>query len=531
MKRVLAIVVVLSLMFGVYISVQTFFRITSRNISQVYIKDLETGVKQRYKLDAPAAENLTADLIGPPVHALPDAKFHSFELSVRNIWGYKKAYTVYFGDERKVFIRDVKTSALQAVEKPVFFHSHEGFDSLYPYRNPPEVEWSLSSKHINMEAESKTWSFRKLDGSWYSAASGSTGTNEAYKINTPDTVLSFNSDYAPGTVHLELRDEENQVLLEQGIQGSSIPVMNKDGFYHYLIKMDWSQPEAPYKGTFTYRFDLAVDLPASFEISKSPVKQGEVVKVFAYNVNENEVPVLNQTLFKQFRFYKNGAVYVGYLPTGYATPPGRYEIEYGIKGGQMFKEAVTIEARDFHIQHLVIDKAIEASTRNKAAYEEYDKFFKPVRLSSNEELYYSEPFVVPAAGRLSTEFGETRHVNGSPTSYRHSGLDIAAPTGTPVYAANRGKVVLSMFLTLTGNTVIIDHGHGLFSVYFHMNELFSEQGSIAERGQKIGTVGTTGFSTGPHLHFTMSYYERNVEPGYFLVGEPITRSNYRERLK
>jgi murein DD-endopeptidase MepM/ murein hydrolase activator NlpD len=61
-----------------------------------------------------------------------------------------------------------------------------------------------------------------------------------------------------------------------------------------------------------------------------------------------------------------------------------------------------------------------------------------------------------------------------------------------------------MFLTLTGNTVVIDHGQGLFSVYFHMHTLDVEQNSIVERGQQIGTVGSTGFSTGPHLHFTMS---------------------------
>ena len=135
---------------------------------------------------------------------------------------------------------------------------------------------------------------------------------------------------------------------------------------------------------------------------------------------------------------------------------------------------------------------------------------------------------MPVSGRLTTEFGETRYVNDFPTSYRHLGLDIAADEGGEVKAANRGKVVLARSLTLTGNTVMIDHGEGLFSVYHHMRDLSVKTGEIVGRGQKIGAVGTTGFSTGPHLHFMISYYSTNLEPGYFLVGQPITYENYQE---
>jgi murein DD-endopeptidase MepM/ murein hydrolase activator NlpD len=85
-------------------------------------------------------------------------------------------------------------------------------------------------------------------------------------------------------------------------------------------------------------------------------------------------------------------------------------------------------------------------------------------------------------------------------------------------------------LKLTGNTVIIDHGEGLFSVYHHMRSLSAKAGEVVERGQKIGEVGSTGFSTGPHLHFMMSYYLMNLEPGYFLVGQPITYENYQELI-
>jgi murein DD-endopeptidase MepM/ murein hydrolase activator NlpD len=135
---------------------------------------------------------------------------------------------------------------------------------------------------------------------------------------------------------------------------------------------------------------------------------------------------------------------------------------------------------------------------------------------------------LPVGGRLTTEFGETRYVNDFPTSYRHLGLDIAAPEGTEVKASNRGKVVLARSLILTGNTVMIDHGEGLFSVYHHLLKLSVKAGAVVERGQKIGEVGSTGFSTGPHLHFMISYFTTNLEPGYVLFGQPVTYENYEE---
>ena len=139
--------------------------------------------------------------------------------------------------------------------------------------------------------------------------------------------------------------------------------------------------------------------------------------------------------------------------------------------------------------------------------------------------------MLPTKGRLTTEFGESRTVNGAPTTYRHNGIDIGAPRGTEVIATNSGKVVLAYELILTGNTVIIDHGEGIFSAYDHMDTLLVAEGDFVEQSQMIGTVGTTGFSTGPHLHFMISYFDINLEPGYFLYGEPSTKENYTEIMK
>jgi len=102
-------------------------------------------------------------------------------------------------------------------------------------------------------------------------------------------------------------------------------------------------------------------------------------------------------------------------------------------------------------------------------------------------------------------------INNKVSGY-HSGIDFGVPIGTPVKAANSGRVILSMTLTSTGNTIIIDHGYNLFSSYAHLDSLGVDVGDIVESGQLIGRSGNTGFTTGPHLHFTMSIGNTFINP-------------------
>ena len=531
MKKLFALLIILALTGAGYLLSQEILDMKPGRIAGIEITDLENNKANTYGRDSFDAVKLAKDLNGPTVQSLPEIPLHTFRLTLKHILGFKKSYTIYFDEQQSVYVRDKSTGRLSVMDKPAFFNSHAGFDSLYPYGKQPAVIWNSSFGEVGIQSESRSWSFKKRDGSWYTTSQESEGSGGVNSVDSQDDSITFTSDNPPDTASVEVSDNTGLTVLKQVIKDNFIPVMNRDGSYDYKVTMDWSKSENPYKGAFTYQFGISVDLPAAFEFSKISIEQGEVVKVTVHNVNDGQTPELKQKLFSKFTFYRSGGEYVGYLPTGYAVKPGEYQVEYGLTGSSFTRGLITIKPRAFHIQQLFISKEIETSTRNEAANAEYDKYFTPVRLASSGSLYYTDPFVLPAKGRLSTEYGETRYVNGSPTSYRHSGIDIASPKGTPVYAVNRGKVVLSMFLTLTGNTIVIDHGQGLFSIYFHMNERLAEQDSIVERGQQIGTIGTTGFSTGPHLHFTMSYFERNIEPGWLLANTSITQNNYRDILK
>ncbi len=140
-----------------------------------------------------------------------------------------------------------------------------------------------------------------------------------------------------------------------------------------------------------------------------------------------------------------------------------------------------------------------------------------VRARDSSRADFASRFQWPVRGRVSGVFGSQRILNGKPR-HPHGGVDVVAPPGTPVAASADGVVVLAhpdMFLT--GRTVMIDHGHGLASVYAHMSEILVTQGQRVARGTPIGRVGASGRVTGPHLHWGVSLFDTRLDPA-LLVG-------------
>ena len=120
-------------------------------------------------------------------------------------------------------------------------------------------------------------------------------------------------------------------------------------------------------------------------------------------------------------------------------------------------------------------------------------------------------FEKPLQGITTSLFGHKRFFNGKARN-PHSGLDIAGPTGAPIAAAGGGIITLADDLYFNGNTIFIDHGRGLITMYCHMSELLVNEGDQVQKGQTIGLVGATGRATGPHLHWTVSLNGTRVDP-------------------
>ncbi len=136
-------------------------------------------------------------------------------------------------------------------------------------------------------------------------------------------------------------------------------------------------------------------------------------------------------------------------------------------------------------------------------------------------IMYELPFIRPIGekgSRESTAFGTTRIYDNGAAKWMHKGIDIAAPAGTKIKASNSGTVAVSMGGEGHGNTVVINHGGGIFSFYYHMKKRYVKKGQKVKKGDIIGTVGSTGLSTGPHLHWQINVFEVPVNPVELLTG-------------
>ena len=154
-----------------------------------------------------------------------------------------------------------------------------------------------------------------------------------------------------------------------------------------------------------------------------------------------------------------------------------------------------------------------------AANQEWKDVMFPLYASADAEIYWSGTFIRPCGTTAqNTQYGLYRYTNGSPYPERHAGIDYDCDLGDAVWAPGRGKVVYAGFLQMTGNTVVIEHGGGLKSYFFHLDSLACKQGDIVEKEQLIGQAGSTGYSTGPHLHYEARIGNQSIDPDQLFNG-------------
>jgi murein DD-endopeptidase MepM/ murein hydrolase activator NlpD len=180
---------------------------------------------------------------------------------------------------------------------------------------------------------------------------------------------------------------------------------------------------------------------------------------------------------------------------------------------RVVREPVQVRAEQYPTTELQVEERfVELSPEDQARADREAAETSAIYDTFTPERYWSEGFAVPVRGAQDgRNFGHRRVFNGQPRA-PHSGADLRASTGTPIYAANRGRVVLAKDLFFSGNAVYIDHGHGLYTTYLHLAEIDVAVGQVVERGERLGLAGATGRVTGPHLHWGVRLLDARVDP-------------------
>lgn len=204
--------------------------------------------------------------------------------------------------------------------------------------------------------------------------------------------------------------------------------------------------------------------------------------------------------------------------------PGLHDLRVAYPGGEEKLEHIRVGPKHYPVQRLTVPdrRKVEPLPEDLARIEHEQKRIDEIKAHWRDEPHVDLDFRQPAAGRLSGSFGLRRLINGLERN-PHAGIDVAAPVGTPVQAAGAGVVIETGDYFFNGNSVYIDHGQGLVTLYCHLDRIDVRPGDRVAGGRRIGLSGVTGRATGPHLHWSVLLNGAAVDPRLFLAAPEDAR--------
>lgn len=258
---------------------------------------------------------------------------------------------------------------------------------------------------------------------------------------------------------------------------------------------------------------LAIASPATaleVEVLPKSPQQGDTIAVIV-NTDDPTIPPRVTVDQKTYPVFKNQNQYRAFIPTSPLNTPGKMTVR--VEGENRISNiGVWLKNRNFPVQRITLSgRAGRPATQLEL--EKVSTFKKLV----TPQKFWQGAFVRPNASRVSSGFGVRRYYNGVfANDYYHKGVDYAGGYGSPIVAPAAGKVRLigreDQGFHVHGNIVGIDHGQGVLSIFMHLQDINVAEGIIVQAGQRIGTIGSTGASTGPHLHWGLYVNEVAVDP-------------------
>lgn len=250
-------------------------------------------------------------------------------------------------------------------------------------------------------------------------------------------------------------------------------------------------------------------------------RQGDPIVVFVSGISHART-VEGALGGQALAFFPYGDGYAAVGGVDVETRPGKLAWRIGAIDGRgnpvRASGTLRVRGREFPVQHLTLPKEmVDLDAPTLTRVEEESKRLRTLYATITPERLWRGRFTKPVGVSDPGEgFGVRRIINGQPRA-PHTGVDYSADPGTPVVAANAGRVALVAEYFFPGRLVVLDHGLGLFTLYFHLERVDVREGERVERGQPIGAVGATGRATGPHLHFGAHLGRARIDPAALLA--------------
>lgn len=263
----------------------------------------------------------------------------------------------------------------------------------------------------------------------------------------------------------------------------ALPILEEKGVPRVEARV---HPEAPLPGS-VFAFEMEVWPPAS-----TASVEFEGLRIPLWRVSES-----------RFR---------GILGVDFKEKEGGIPLQIFVEGKWMRQVEILLSGREDVIQKLTLpSEKVDLGPKDLARVKKEQAELETLWNRGKADPLWEKAFRKPVGGEIGTPFGVRRFINGEERN-PHLGVDLKSSQGTPIRASNSGQIVWVADQFFGGNTVVIDHGAGLFTLYMHLSKVGVAVGEEVVRGEVIGFVGATGRATGPHLHWGAHFYEYNVDP-------------------
>lgn len=235
-----------------------------------------------------------------------------------------------------------------------------------------------------------------------------------------------------------------------------------------------------------------------------PIRQGSTVSIYVENMLEGRPSGSFAGQSLHFAPFEDG--FAALVGLDAFTEIGPADLNLGGSGNrpwQPFQQNIDVQSSGFGLQYITLPEELNYLLAPEVRQSE-DAFLETIYSQFTETQYWDGLFQMPVTNTIVTApYGDSRSYNGGPVEIFHTGIDLGGTVGTPILAPANGVIIFNDTLELRGGTVIINHGLGVMSAYFHLSESFVTTGESVVTGQLIGSGGSTGLSSGPHLHWDL----------------------------
>lgn len=533
-KSILTLVACIAALFiPTYIAIITFIAaqnapVSASNVTKLEITDVEGQLFELSMESKEAAADVKSFIklndraIAQP--SLPE------QLEGSNYFEFKyfaydraQVYKYYFSENPgEAYFTDAKGRAYHiAEEDATAFLSTKYATSLYTTASFPELK--ISDAVMNpTEAE---WVYQTYGGDYVRLADIEKGapTDTVYPMKG---AFALNFETEPDLVTVTIRDNGTVIfddyysnIANADLEGRTIDV---------FVDAKWYETEdnARY-GSATYEFKAKVLLPAVFYLGKTEIEPGEFVVISAKNVDDPSAIKITSEPDIGFTptFFRDGRYVRALVPVSYDcidTSQGAKSIKFTCSYGEVTQEMnLDIAAYEFGSSTLEISASIVSQTRTETTLKLFEETMRPIVAETSSEKLWDGTFLRPIdGGTLRLGFGRYVTISGTGERYRHQGVDYITSSTKSVLAVNNGEVVFVGYMDLTGHLVVVDHGWGLKSWYAHLSNPVVKVGDKVNKGDAVGTAGSTGFTERVKVHEGLSVYGVPVSP-YDLKEEGI----------